>query len=100
MGVAWRAETSQGQIAPGTEFGIMPEAWVPGEQSTVPPVGARLVVRFPSGAPATVDLKEISDEAAIVQTSDGAKWRMQRVGAKELVYPPPVPSGALALFGS
>jgi hypothetical protein len=98
MPVAWRAETLQGQIAIGTEFGIIPEGWLLGEQPRLPPAGTRLIVHFSSGAPATVDLEIISDDESIIRTSDGTKWRMRRVGEKGLAYQSPVPSGAPATF--
>jgi hypothetical protein len=76
--LAWRAETVHGQIGPGTEFGILPEAWILGEAPKFPPVKTPLTVHFPNGAAARVDLVEVSDDDAIIQTSHGAKWRMSR----------------------
>lgn len=96
--LAWRAETVHGQIGPGTEFGILPEAWIPGEAPKFPPANTPLTVHFPNGAAARVDLVEVADDDAIIQTSDGTKWRMERVGAKGLVYPLPVPTDAPATF--
>jgi hypothetical protein len=98
MALAWRAETVHGQIGPGTEFGVLPEAWIPGEQPKLPPVDTPLTVHFPNGAPTKVHLVQVSDDDAIIQTSDGAKWRMERVGAKGLVYSLPVPTDAPATF--
>jgi hypothetical protein len=98
MAIAWRAETVHGQIGPGTEFGIIPEAWVPGEQPKMPAASTPLTVHFPNAATARVDLVEVSGDEAVIQTSDGAKWRMERVGAKGLVYPRAVPSDAPATF--
>ena len=98
MAVAWRAETVHGQIGPGTEFGIIPEAWLPGEHPKMPAVGTPLTVHFPNGAAARVDLMEVSGDNAIIQTSDGSKWRMENVGAKGLAYPPAVPTDAPATF--
>jgi hypothetical protein len=98
MAVAWRAETVHGQIGPGTEFGIIPEAWLPGEQQKIPAAGTPLTVHFPNNAAARVDLVEVSGDRAVIQTSDGTKWGMENVGAKGLVNPPAVPSGSPATF--
>jgi len=91
--MAWRAETVHGQIGPGTEFSIIPEPWVPGEQPKMPAAGTPLTVHFPNNAATRVDLVEVSGDSAVIQTSDGTKWRMENVDAKGLVYPPAVPSG-------
>jgi hypothetical protein len=45
--LAWRAETVQGQIGPGTEFGILPEAWIPGEAPKFPPVKTKELSEVP-----------------------------------------------------
>jgi hypothetical protein len=96
--VAWRAETVHGQIGPKTEFAIFPEEWLPGAPPTLPPVNTPLTVRFPNGAVTTINLVKISGDEAIIQTTDGAKWRMVEVEAKGLVYPSPVPTDARATF--
>jgi len=98
MVVTWRAETVHGRIDVGTEFGIIPEAWIPGEQPKMPAAGTPLTVHFPNSAAAEVDLVEVSGDKAVIQTSNGSKWLVEHVGAKGLVYPPPVPSDAPATF--
>jgi hypothetical protein len=75
--VAWRIETVHGQIGPGTKFSILPEVWASGEKLMLPPVNTPLTVHFPNGAVAKVDLIELSSNEAIIQTSDGANWRME-----------------------
>jgi hypothetical protein len=64
--LAWRAETVHGRIGHDTEFGILPEAWIPGEAPKFPPVKTPLTVHFPNGAAARVDLVEVSDDDAII----------------------------------
>jgi hypothetical protein len=95
---AWRAETVHGNIGPGTELSVFPEQWIPGEQPTLPPDGTSLTVHLPTGAAAKVDLIEVSNKKTIIQTSDGAKWRMENVGVEGLKYPSAAPTDAPATF--
>jgi hypothetical protein len=95
--VAWGAYTTHRRFRFGTELGIMPESWVPGDAPKVPTAGTRLTVFFPDDR-AVVDLVEISGDTAVIQTFDGTKWHIENVGAKSLRHPPAVPSGAPATF--
>jgi hypothetical protein len=73
ISLAWRAETVHGQIVPGTEFGILPEGWIPGEAPNVPPVNTPLTVHFPNGAVGRVNLVAISDDDAVSKMT-GKEW--------------------------
>jgi hypothetical protein len=95
--VAWGAYTAHRQFGPDTELGIMPESWVPSETPKIPAAGTRLIVYFPDKQ-AFVDLIEVSGDTAVIQTSDGTKWRLENVGVKGLCCPPPLPSDAPATF--
>jgi hypothetical protein len=95
--VAWGAYTAHRQFGPNTEFGIMPESWAPRETPKIPAAGTRLTVYFPDSR-AFVDLVEVSGDTAIIQTSDGTKWRIENVGEKGQSCPPAIPSDAPATF--
>ena len=58
------------------------------------PSGASLALRFPNGAATKIEVIEATAKEGIIQTSDGAKWRMVRVAPKELPFPPAGTGGA------
>ena len=74
------------QIEPGAEFGIFLTPWTDGDQPQSFPAGTSLTVRFPSGAIANVTAIEVSGDEAVIQASR-TRWRMEKVGRKQLVAP-------------
>jgi hypothetical protein len=81
----WRADTDQTSFDCGTVLSVSKTPWTGWEPPPVPPKGAKVAVRFTSGAPFQVEVIEHEKTGTIiVQTSDGAKWRIARRERKEV----------------
>jgi len=92
--MGWRATTMWEQVIPGTEFAIFKEPWIDGEQPTIFPIGAKLAVDFPNGAAAGVTAIAVANDEAIIELSNGTKWKIIRVARKELGVPQVDSAGA------
>jgi hypothetical protein len=97
--MSWCAETDQAQIDVNTAFRVFEQPWGEGIPVGPLPSGVAFAVRFANGAVAKVDVIEATATGAIIQTSDGTKWKMVQLDPKEVPYPlPPTPEGAPATY--
>jgi len=87
--MGWRAETDHGQFAINTVLAVYNEPWGTGLPVPSLPPGADILLRFPNNAPTTIKVETTDDNEAIVSTTDKTKWKMKRVAATELRFPPP-----------
>jgi hypothetical protein len=93
--MSWCAETDHGQLGSGTILSIFEQSWESGLRRRALRPRATLAVRFPHGAIAQIDVVEVNaTRGAIVQASNGKKWRMVQVAVDELPLLPPDTRGA------
>jgi hypothetical protein len=82
--MSWCAETDHGQLGSGTILSIFEQSWESGLRRRALRPRATLAVRFPHGAIAQIDVVEVNaTRGAIVQASNGKKWRMVQVAVDE-----------------
>jgi hypothetical protein len=81
----WHADTGQRQLDVGTLLSIYYAPWGPGISHQLVG-GESVLLHFTSGATARFEIVAVSEDAVIIQTSDGTQWRAVEPTPQQLIF--------------